>query len=68
MFGKTIKMRVLNLDAVIENAEGQDGGDKCDAIEEQVCRRLSTSRSDSLGFEQDSDEEGIDKVASTLNP
>ena len=35
MFGKTIKMRVLNLDVVVENVEGEDGGDKNNAIEEQ---------------------------------
>jgi hypothetical protein len=69
-FGKTIKMRVLNLDAVEENVEGEDGGDNNNAIEEQECRRDSKSRSDSLGFEHDSDEEGIDGVVSskTLKP
>ena len=65
VFGKAIKMRVLNLDAVVENVEGEDGGDKNKAIEEQECRRPSTSRSDSLGFEHDSDEEGIDEVVSS---
>ena len=64
MFGKTIKMRVLNLDAVVENVEGEDGGDKNNGIEEQECRRRSSSKSGSLGFEHDGDEEGIDKVVS----
>jgi len=68
VFGKTIKMRVLNLDAVVENVEGEDGGDKNNAIEEQECRRPSTSRSDSLGFEHDSDEEGPDEVVSSKTP
>ena len=73
MFRKTIKMRPLNLDVVVENVdceEEDDGGEKNNAIEEQECRRPSSSRSDSLGFEHDSDEEGIDKVVSskTLKP
>ena len=70
VFGKTIKMRVFNLDAVVENVEGEDGGDKNNVIEKQECRRTSTSRSDSLGFEHDSDEEGIDEDVSsnTLKP
>ena len=73
MFRKTIKMRPLDLDAVVENVYGEeedDGGENDNAVEEQECRRPSTSRSDSLGFEHDSDEEGIDKVVSskTLNP
>ena len=70
VFGKTIKMRVLTLDAVVENVEGEDGGDKNSAIEEQECRRSSSSRNDSLGFEHDSDEEGIDEVvgSKTLKP
>ena len=70
IFGNTMKMRVLNLDAVVENGEGEDGGDKNNGIDEQICGRRSSSRSDSLGFEHDSDEEGIDKVGSskTLNP
>ena len=73
MFRKTIKMRPLDLDAVVENVYGEeedDGGENDNAVEEHECRRPSTSRSDSLGFEHDSDEEGIDKVVSskTLNP
>jgi hypothetical protein len=69
-FGKTIKMRVLNLDAVEENVEGEDGGDNNNAMEKRECRMDSKSRSDSLGFEHDSDEEGIDGVVSskTLKP
>ena len=70
MFRKDMKMRPLNLDAVLEDADGEDedGGDKNNAIEEQECIRPSTSRSDSLGFEHDSDEEGIDKVVSCNTP
>ncbi len=70
MFGETMKMRVLNLDVVVENDDGEDGGDKNNAIKEQECRRRSLSKSDSLGLEHDSDEEGIDKVVSskTLKP
>ena len=73
MFRKTIEMRPLNLDVVVENVDGEeedDGGEKDNEIEEQECRRPSSSRSDSLGFEHDSDEEGIDKVVSskTLKP
>ena len=65
VFGETMKMRVLNLDAVVENVEDEDGGDKNKAIEEQECRRTSTSRSDSLGFEHESDEEGPEEVVSS---
>ena len=65
MFRKTIKMRVLNLDAVVENVECEDGGDKNNAIEQQGRRRRSSSKSGSLGFEHNSDEEGIDKVVSS---
>ena len=73
MFRKTITMRPLNLDAVVENddaEEANDGGENNNASEEQECRRPSSSRSESLGFEHDSDEEGIDKVVSskTLKP
>ena len=70
MFRKNMKMRPLNLDAVLEDADGEDedGGDNNNAIEEQECIRPSTSRSDSLGFEHDSDEEGIDKVVSCNTP
>ena len=73
MFRRNMKMRPLNLDVVLEDAHGEDeedGGDNNNAIEEQECIRPSTSRSDSLGFEHDSDEEAIDKVVScnTLKP
>ena len=70
MFRKNMKMRPLNLDVVVENDDGEeeDGGDKNNAIEEQEFRRSSTSRSDSLGFEHDSDEEGIDKGVSSNTP
>ena len=68
VFGKNMKMRVLNLDAVVENVEGEDEGDKNNAIQEQECRRHSTSRSDSLGIEHYSDEEGIDGVVSSRTP
>ena len=68
VFRKSIKMRVLNLDAVVENVEGEDGGDKNNAIEEQECRRPSTSRSDSLGFEHESDEEGPDEIVNSKTP
>ena len=63
MFRKNMKMRPMNLDAVIENIDGEeeeDGGDKNNANE--------SSRSDSLGSEHDSDEEGIDKVVSYNTP
>ena len=40
-FGKTIKMRVLNLDAVEENVEGEDGWDNKNAIEERECRSIN---------------------------
>jgi hypothetical protein len=71
MFKKTIKMRPLNLDVVLENVDGDeegDGGETNNAIEDEECRRPSSSRSDSLGFEHDSDEEGIDKVVSSKPP
>ena len=73
MFTKTIKMRPLNLDAVLENDDGDeedDGGGNNNANEEQEGRRPSSSRSDSLGFEPNSDKEGIDKVVSsnTIKP
>ena len=73
MFRKTIKMRPLNLDAVVENDDGDeedDAGEKNNAIDEQEGRRPSSSRSDSLGFEHDCDEEGFDIVVSsnTLKP
>lgn len=73
MFRRSVKMRSLNLDAVVENVEGEedeDGGDWNDVIQELECRRHSSSTRDSLGFEHDSDEEGIDKVviSKTLNP
>ena len=71
MFRKNMKMRPFNIDAVLENADGEeeeDGGEKNNAIEEQEFRRSSTSRSDSLGFDHDSDEEGIDKAVSSNTP
>ena len=69
VFGKNMKMRVLNLDAVDENIECEDGADNKNAIDEQECRMRSPLMSDSLGCENDSDEEGIHKVVSskTLN-
>ena len=63
MFRKNMKMRPMNLDAVLENIDGEeeeDGDDKNNANE--------SSRSDSLGSEHDSDEEGIDKVVSYNTP
>ena len=60
MFRNNMKMRPMNLDAVFENIDGEeeeDGGDKNNANE--------SSRSDSLGSEHDSDEEGIDKLVSS---
>ena len=63
MFRKNVEMRPMNLDAVLENIDGEeeeDGGDKNNANE--------SSRSDSLGSEHDSDEEGIDKVVSYNTP
>ena len=68
VFGKNMKMRVLNLDAVVENVEGEDERDKNNAIQEQECRRHSTSRSDSLEIEHYSNEEGIDGVVSSTTP
>ena len=71
MFRKNIEMQKLNLDDVVENVDGEeedDGGEKDNEIEEQECRRPSSSRSDSLGLEHDSDEEGIDKVVSCNTP
>jgi hypothetical protein len=57
------KKRGGNFDVVLENIDGEeeeDGGDKNNAIE--------SSRSESLGFEHESDEEGIDKVVSSNTP
>jgi hypothetical protein len=47
MFRKTIKMRPLNLDVVVENVdceEEDDGGEKNNAIEEQEWTRLVCER------------------------
>lgn len=66
-FRRSVKIRSLNLDTVVENVdaeEGEDGGDWNDVIEEHESIRLSTSRSDSLGSEHGCDEVGIDTVVS----
>ena len=57
MFRKNMKMRPMNLDAVLENIDGEeeeDGGDKNNANE--------SSRSDSLGSEHNNDKEGSIKL------
>lgn len=65
---KAVKMRLLNLDAVVESVEGEedeDGGDWNDVNKEQEDRRRSSSRSEYMGSEQDSEDEGIEKVVSS---
>lgn len=58
-FRKAVKMRSANLDAAVESVEGEE---EEDGIDEQECRRQSFVRIGSLGLEQDSEEEGIEKM------
>lgn len=66
-YRKSVKMRPLNLDAITENDEGEDDGDRedwDDGGEEQRSREISQRRSDSHELEGDRRDEEIERVVS----